>query len=133
MEKLDLSYKNLKKFGITLGMAFAVVTLIIFVRHRHNITPTAFIAALFFILAIGFPAILKPVYILWMRFAFILSWVNTRLILIIIFYLVFTPVGLCLKLFRADLLDIKIDKNKDSYWKKREKSGSGKALYERQF
>ena len=50
-----------------------------------------------------------------------LGWINTRLILFIIFYLVFTPIGLVMRLFGVDLLDKKIDKNKNSYWRRKEK------------
>ena len=133
MEKLNLGPKNLKKFGITMAVAFAVITLIIFIRQRHSIIPYLSIAALFFISALTIPVVLKPVYIFWMKFAFVLSWINTRLILVIIFYLVFTPISLVLKLFRKDLLNRKIVINETTYWKKREESPDVKSLYQRQF
>jgi len=133
MEKLDLSRKNLKKFGITMAIAFAVITLIIFFKHRHSIIPTLIVSALFCLFAFGFPMVLKPAYSLWMRLAFVLSWVNTRLILIVVFYLIFTPISLCLKLFGKDLLDIRTQKGRDSYWRKREELQRDKATYEKQF
>lgn len=133
MDKLDLTGKNLKKFGVTMAAVFAVITLIIFLKHRHSIAPTAVISAAFLLLGAAAPFALKPVYIFWMRFAFVLSWVNTRLILLVIFYLVFTPIGLCLKLFGKDLLDIRPEKNKDTYWKKKETGYDTKESYERQF
>jgi len=133
MEKLDFAPKNLRKFGITLGIAFAVIGLIVFVRAKQSVIPTPIISGLFFILAFTAPAALKPVYIFWMRIAFILSWINTRIILIIIFYLFFMPIALALKLFRVDLLDNKIDKNKPTYWKKKEEAGTDKLSYQRQF
>ena len=77
------------------------------------------------------PGFLEPVYIVWMRFASILGWINTRIILVIIFYLVFTPLGLLIRLFRIDLLE---RGNKlDSYWKKKEKTGFNPLDYERRF
>jgi len=74
--------------------------------------------------------LLKYLYIIWMRLAFILGWINTRILLLAIFYLLFTPIGIGIKLFGVDLLERKIDKNKDSYWKKKD---SLAADYERQF
>ena len=133
MEKLSLDRKTLKKFGITMGIAFLVITVIIFVRHRHNIIPTSIVSAAFLILAFTLPHFLKPIYIAWMRLAFILSWFNTRLILFILFYLVFTPMGLSMKLFGVDLLDRKIDKDKESYWKNKEEKEFNPIDYERQF
>ena len=133
MEKINLDKKSLRKFGITMGIAFLVITLLIFIRHRHSVVPASIISALFFLSAFLLPLALKPVYIFWMKLAFVLGWINTRLILIIIFYVLFTPLGLIMRLFRADLLDRKIDRNRDSYWKKREKKVFNPADYERLF
>jgi len=116
-----------------MGIAFLVITLVIFLRHRHNTLPTSIISAVFFILAFIAPSLLKPVYIFWMNLAFVLSWINTRLILLVIFYLIFTPVGLALRLFGVDLLDRKIDKHKESYWRKKEEKRFNPLNYERQF
>lgn len=68
-----------------------------------------------------------------MRFALILSWINTRLILSIMFYLIFSPIGRVMKLFGVDPLDRKIDKNKQSYWHKKEARKFNPLDYERQF
>jgi len=133
MDKLKLGKKSLRQFGITMAIAFLIITLIIFIRHKYSVIPAFIISAIFLILAFTLPALLKPIYILWMRMAFVLGWINTRLILFILFYLVFTPIGLVMRLFRVDLLDKKIDKNKDSYWRKKEKIEFNPSNYERQF
>lgn len=133
MNKLSLDKKSLRRFGITMGIAFAVITMFILIRHKHSIMPTCIISAIFFILAFVFPLVLKPAYILWMKLALVLSWVNTRLILSVIFYLVFTPLGLGMRLFKQDLLDRKIEKNRESYWRKKEKCKFNPLDYERQF
>ena len=133
MEKLNLDRNNLKKFGIIMGTAFFVIALFILIRHKHSILPASIISAVFFVLAFIMPDLLKPAYIFWMKFAFVLGWINTRLILFIIFYLIFTPIGLGMRLFGVDLLDRKIDKNKESYWRKKEKGDSRPLTYERQF
>ena len=133
MEKLKLDKKTLRKFGIMMGVAFLVISLLLILRHKYNGFITIIFSAIFFIFGFLFPGFLKPIYIIWMRFAFILSWINTRLILIIMFYLVFTPVGLVMKLFGVDLLDRKIEKEKGSYWIKKEKNRFNNPDYERQF
>lgn len=133
MEKLDLTKKNLKKFGITMGVVLFAITVFIMIRHKHSIFPTLTISVLFFLSALFIPNFLKPVYIFWMQLAFILSWVNTRLILVAIFYLVFTPMGLLIRLFRKDLLERKIYKHNSSYWKKKERPVLDRLNYERQF
>ncbi len=133
MEKLKLDKTTLKKFGITMGMAFLIITLFILIRHKHAALSTSIISIMFFISALAMPVLLKPVYLLWMRLAYILSWINTRLILFIMFYIVFTPIGIGMRLFGADLLDRKIARDKGSYWLRKEKRDFNPVDYERQF
>jgi len=133
MHELRLDRKSLRQFGITMAIAFFIITLIILMRHKHSVIPTSIISITFLILALTLPALLKPIYIFWMRLAFVLGWINTRLILFILFYLFFAPVGLVMRLFKVDLLDRKIEKNKDSYWRKKEKMEFNPSNYERQF
>jgi len=133
MEKLNLDKNNLKKFGITIGMVFLLITIFVSIRHQHSILTTSIISIIFFILTSVSPVLLKPLYILWMRLAYLLTWINTRLILCIIFYLVFTPIGLVMRLFGVDLLDRKIYPNKESYWKKKEKKDFNPFHYVRRF
>lgn len=48
------------------------------------------------------PSSLKPLYWLWMKLALILGWINTRIILSIVFYVVILPFGLVMRLFGKD-------------------------------
>ena len=133
MEKLNLDPKNLKKFGITIATVFFLITLLSLIRHNGKVLITSGISGIFYILAFFAPTFLRPIYIFWMKLAYIMGWINTRLILMIIFYVVLTPIGVGLKLFKVDLLDIKIDKNKDTYWRKKDKKISSLEDYKRQF
>jgi len=133
MEKLNYDKKTLKKFGITMGVAFAVIALAILARHKHSPVPVLLVSAAWFIFAFSRPGLLKPLYIIWMKFAFILSWINTRIILFVIFYLLFTPMGIVMRIFGVDLLNRRIEKDKGSYWQKALKKEFSKPGYERQF
>ncbi|MDD5505552.1 MAG: SxtJ family membrane protein [Candidatus Omnitrophica bacterium] len=77
--------------------------------------------------------IMKYLYHFWMKLAFFLSWFNTRMLLCIMFYAVFSPAGLLMRLFRVDLLERRFDKSAKSYWKLKENKTSMAADYERQF
>ncbi|MDD4899090.1 MAG: SxtJ family membrane protein [Candidatus Omnitrophica bacterium] len=133
MDKLNFDKKSLKNFGLTMGVAFVLITALVFWKHRLSPLPFGLIAAVFLFLGFFLPAFLKPVYIAWMKLAFILGWINTRLILILLFYLVFFPVSLILRISGKDPLELKIEENKDTYWKKREQPLSGKEHFKRQF
>lgn len=133
MDTMHLDKKSLRKFGITMAVACLVIAVLIFVKHRHIMIPVILVSAGFFATGLLTPFLLKPLYCLWMRLAFVLSWVNTRIILLLVFFLIFTPIGLVLKLLRKDLLDRKIDKDKDSYWQRRQKKQFSRIDYERLF
>lgn len=132
MDTLKLDKITLKKFGLTMGVAFLFFTGLFLFRHKSAVAGYSLaIASVFFISGFIFPILLKPLYIIWMRFAFMLSWINTRIILIILFYLVFTPVGLFMRILKADLLEN--TKKGATYWKNKEKTDLNILNYERRF
>jgi len=132
MEKLNPDKVTLKKFGMTMGIAFLVISSLFLFRHKHaGVIYSLVVSCVFFIMRLFVPTFLKPVYAVWMRFAFVLGWVNTRIILIVMFYLIFTPIGLVMRLFRADPLER--NKKEDTYWKKKDKEAFDFKNYERRF
>ncbi|MBN4080615.1 hypothetical protein JYT31_03020, partial [Beggiatoa alba] len=66
-------------------------------------------------LALIYPLSLKPFYRLWMLFGAGMGWLNTRLILGLVFYFVFVPFGLVMKLLAKDPLSRKLDSQLTSY------------------
>ena len=68
-----------------------------------------------------------------MKFAHVLGWINTRLLLGLFFYLVMTPVALVLRLAGKDLLQQRLDRSAKSYWVKREPAPTDPERYERLF
>ncbi len=132
MEKLKLDRTALRKFGLTLAIAFLLISGLFLFRQRHNLAAYSLAISLLFVIMRLAPVILlKPVYITWMRFAAVLGWVNTRVILLVLFGLVFTPLGLLMRLFKIDLLERK--GNSATYWKKKEKTECSHLDYERRF
>jgi len=133
--------RELKKFGLTMAIAFFVLSAVLCLRDKSLWLFFAGTAGFFWILSLCAPGLLKYIYSPWMRFSHILGWLNTRLILLFIYYFIFTPIGLGLKLFQKDPLDRKIEKDKFScgergrttFWRKKEKKALGLAQYERQF
>lgn len=76
------------------------------------------IGSIFLLLAFVKPAFLKFVYIAWMKVGHILGWINTRLILGIIFFIIITPMGLIMRLLGNDPMNKKYDLRRLSYRKK---------------
>jgi len=75
---------------------------------------------------------LGPVERGWMAVAMVLAWINTRIILTVLFALVFTPVGLVMRLLR-DPLNLKFRDGRSSYWIRRDAKSFERLQYERQF
>jgi len=131
MDKIKTDRTTLRKFGLLMVFGFVLISLI-FIKHKHSVMPTAAVALSFMLIAFFAPASLKYLYILWMKLAYILSWVNTRLLLGIIFYLVFSPVGLFMRLFKIDPLERNFEPLNDSYWKPKIGQRSSPVDYHRQ-
>lgn len=88
---------------------------------------------IFLLIALVLPVLLKPVYILFSYIGLILGWVMTRVILIILFYLVVTPISLISRLTGKKFLDLDFSKRRNSYWISLERKGQDKTQYEKQF
>ncbi len=133
MKQSHLSKDDLRKFGVLMGCACFVLGLILFFRKSwlwQFLWPISFT---FFVIASIVPVRLRPVYSFWMKLAVVLGWINTRILLFLFFYLVLTPIGLLMRLFGKDFLDRKFEKEKASYWAKREPKDFDLTRYERQF
>jgi len=66
-------------------------------------------------LALVWPRSLTQIYRLWMTVGEILGWINTCLILSVLFYLVFTPLGLYMRLRGKDLMRRTLAPEAESY------------------
>ncbi len=125
--------KQLVTFGLTMAAAFVVLALLrLWRRGADEIAMAVFIIAALFALSTLAPPILAPVYRSWMRFAEILGWINTRVLLTLIFYLVVTPLGLIMRIARRSPLDSGKSR-RSTDWTEPSRSSYGDRHYERQF
>ena len=124
---------ELRKFGLSVGAAFVVLGAVSWWRG-HELAPRV-LWALGVLLAVPgalAPTLLAPVQRWWMAAAGVLGAVNTRIILGAFFYVVLTPVGLVMRLFR-DPLNLRFDDGTGSGWVRRDQKPVDPASYERQF
>lgn len=127
--------KELRKFGLLVGGILALIGLLFLWRGRHETVRIVLWSIGGFLIVFGAiaPMVLKPIYVAWMKFAFVLGWVNSRILLSIIFFVFFTPMALIQRVFGRDALHQRMDKGTDSYWIKRSPIASIKEHCERQF
>jgi len=72
-------------------------------------------AGLFTAAGLLVPGMLRPVYFVWMQLGQALGWINTRLVLGLVFFLMFAPVALLLRVLGKDPLHRRLDHEAGSY------------------
>ena len=120
-------------FGFIIGTILLIISGYLFWKEKEAFQILLAIGITLFLTAIAIPRVLKPVYCIWMIFAIILGWFMTRLILSLLFYIVFTSIGLTLRLFGKQFLELRWDKSKESYWNSRTNENLQNKNYEKQF
>jgi len=125
---------EVRDFGLGLSLFLAALGAIAFFKARENLVPPLLAgSALICGLALLWPLPLWPLQRLARTVAGALGWFNTRLLLGLVYYLVFTPMGLGLRLLGKDLLDQKWDPEKTSYWQDRLEPDYDPSQDEKQF
>lgn len=74
------------------------------------------IAAFFVTASFISPQILRPILTLWLLIGTILGWINSRIILGVVFFSFFLPVRIVASLRGKDSLGLILRKDLDSYW-----------------
>jgi len=94
---------ELRNFGLIVGGVFGAIGLWPAIIRGGDIrTWCLALAALLIVPALIVPAALAPAHRAWMALASILGWVNTRIVLGVVFFVVITPIGLVMRLTGRD-------------------------------
>lgn len=120
-----------RSFGLSVGPAsLALAALLAWRGHQRA---AAIVAAAGVVLLLGgllAPAALRVPNRLWWRFAGLLGWINSRILLTVFFFVVMTPVGLLMRLFgRSPLRSVRDDTNWSGYDDRRRDSKHYDHLY----
>ena len=106
--KLNNHYKEIlpteKKFGITIGIIFIFISLI-FIDYYVAKVLIFIIGIILFLFGILLPKKLIYLNKMWFFFGLYISKITNPLIMLLIFCILFIPVGLILKIFNIDLLN----------------------------
>ncbi|MFT5813418.1 MAG: hypothetical protein ACI9VT_001166 [Psychroserpens sp.] len=113
----ELSVKELRTFGFVTGaiLVFLFSLLLPWFYDKGLQSWPLYIALPLWLFALVAPSWLKGVYYVWMKIGGVLGWLNTRIILTIVFYCLILPTGLLLMLLGKDPMMRKLNTNATSY------------------
>ncbi len=133
IKNIKSTRKDLRNFGLSVGTVFAIIGLALLWYEKSNFPYLLAPGVALIVLGLVLPKLLTPLQKVWMTFAVIMGFVMTRLILSILFFIVFTAFGITAKVIGKPLLDMKIDKSSESYWKRRDDKTQPESNPEKQF
>jgi hypothetical protein len=109
--------KQLREFGLVFAAGLIVMfgLLLPWLADRPWPLWPWVAAAVFATLALVFPPALRPLNALWLKIGHVLGWINTRIILGVMFFVIFLPAGLLLRALRKDPMHRKFDASAASY------------------
>ncbi len=114
----DVTKTDLRKFGFIMGGMFALIFggLLPWIFNAESWPRWPFIVlVVFWALALILPESLRKVNEIWIKIGNVLGWINSRIILGVMFYLLIFPIGLLLKVFGKDAMNRKLESDTDSY------------------
>ncbi len=111
----DIKVGSNRNFGIVFSIVFLLISLYPLLKSEDIRVLSLVVSFIFLILGIFNSKILSPFNKLWFKFGLLLGKIVSPLIMMIIFFFVVTPIGILMRLFRKDVLNLKFN-NKETYW-----------------
>ena len=111
----EIKISSNRSFGIVFFIFFLIVALYPLFNNEDLKLWSLIISIIFLILGLLNSRVLTPLNWIWFKFGIILGKIVSPFVMGIIYFLIVTPIGLIMRLFRKDLLNLKYD-NKNTYW-----------------
>jgi len=112
------SERELRWFGLTLLGFFGLIGGLIYHRSSGLRAPIILwsAATTFAIVYYALPAIRRLAFRTWMTVTYPIGWTVSHLVLGIFYFLVFTPIGLLMRLLGRDSMRRRFDRDQPTYW-----------------
>ena len=114
----DIKISSNRSFGIVFFIVFLIVAIYPLINNADLRIWSLIISIIFLILGLINSKLLTPLNKLWFKFGIFLGKLISPIIMGIIFFFVVTPIGLILRIFGKDVLNLKKNNSK-SYWIKK--------------
>ena len=107
-----------KSFGIVFSIVFLLISIYPLINDENIRYWSLLISFVFLVLGLLNSKILTPLNKIWFKFGILLGKIISPFIMGVIFFFVVTPIGLLMRIFKKDLLNLRFNNDK-SYWIKK--------------
>ena len=111
----DVKIGSNRSFGIVFFIVFLLISIYPLINNENIRIWSLVVSLIFLVLSIINSNFLLPLNKLWFKFGIFLGKIISPIIMVIIFFLVVTPIGLIMRLIGKDVLNLKYSDYK-SYW-----------------
>ena len=105
-----------RNFGLVFFVFFLIIGLWPLLGTNEIRYWSIFFSIIFFLLGITNSKLLNPLNKIWFNFGILLGKMISPLVMVIIFFLIITPIGVIMRVFGKDILSLKYNKKNKSYW-----------------
>lgn len=114
----NIKLPSTRNFGIVFFIVFLIIGFWPLLDNGSIRIWAIIISLIFLLLGALKSKLLNPLNIIWFKFGILLSKIISPLVMGIIFFLIVTPIGLFMKIFKRDLLNLRFNRDK-TYWIKK--------------
>ena len=112
----DIKASSIKSFGIVFFLVFLIIALYPLLNNHSIRACSLIVGFIFLILGILKSPVLKPLNLIWFKFGLFLGKFIAPIVMGIVYFAIVFPTFLLLTLFKKNYLNIKYDRNMNSYW-----------------
>ena len=116
MKQKEIKISSNKSFGLVFFVIFIIIALWPLLNNGNIRIWSIIVSIIFLILGLLNSKILTPFNKLWMKLGVLLGTIVSPIVMGVVYFGIITPIGLIMKLFGKDVLNLKLDKNKKTYW-----------------
>ena len=107
---------SLKSFGIVFFFVFVIIALYPLLNENSIRVWSLIVSFIFLFLGMLNSPLLKPLNLIWFKFGLFLGQFIAPIVMSIVYFMVVFPTFLLLKIFKRNYLNIKYERNMNSYW-----------------
>jgi hypothetical protein len=115
MRPKKIGNSDLRSFGLIVAAGFAIIGLVPLLRGHDLRSWAVILAVVLSLTALVLPSVLRPFHRVWMTIGEGLGWVNSRIILGIVYYVLILPTGAIRRLSGKDPMRRKFDRAATTY------------------